>query len=360
MFAKSLSASDFRNFEQLQVNLHPGINIIHGSNAQGKTNLLEALCLCATGRSMRAGTDLEMLRFGTNGTHVRTHYEKDHITTRVDVFIKKENGNKKYLSIDRVPITKWSDFLGRLMVVSFSPDDLQLVKGGPAVRRMFMDAEICQLNPVYYNHLREYNRALKQRNHLLKQLKNTQAADELFVWDELLSEHGQRIMQVRAAFIEQMQTITHTLHARMTGKADRMSLTYKPCIENMDEYAAILKINHPRDILLGSTSAGVHRDDVLIEINQTPARVFGSQGQQRTAALSVKLAEAVMVRQTTGHEPVLLLDDVLSELDKSRQQCLLKLIQPMQVLLTCTGTEDIIGKLKCDAKIMRMEEGKIT
>jgi DNA replication and repair protein RecF len=362
MWVKSLSVHDFRNFHTLEVPLNKGINIIHGDNAQGKTNLLEAVGICATGRSARALTDADMIRFGTPNAHVRAVYERNTTQTQADIFIQREQGNtKKYVSIDRVPITKWSDFLGRLMVVSFSPDDLQLIKSSPAVRRIFMDAEICQLNPVYYNDLREYNRALKQRNHLLKQLKRDEAesTEELSVWDEQLVKHGQRIYSTRTAFVSQMEAITQEIHASMTQGSEALSMTYKPNIENIDEYMAILQVNHKRDILQGSTSSGIHRDDILFEINDTPARIFGSQGQQRTVVLSVKLAEAVLVRQTAGDYPVLLLDDVLSELDKSRQQYLLKQIEPMQVLLTCTGVEDIIGKLTNDVKIMKMEEGQI-
>jgi DNA replication and repair protein RecF len=358
VFVKNISIENFRNFVSLCVNFHHGINIIHGDNAQGKTNLLEAVGFCAAGRSNRANTDSEMIRFGETAAYVRAEYIKNDISNTVDTCIKKEiNKTKKYLSINHVTIRKWNDFLGKLLIVSFSPDDLQLIKAGPSGRRMFMDAEISQLNPVYYNELREYNRALKQRNHLIK-VKNRDITQELPVWDEQLAHHGRNIMRIRQNFTDELNTITREIHAAMTHKTENLSVTYKPNIKTPESYEQVLKANYTRDTALGSTSSGIHRDDVLFEINNTPARLYGSQGQQRTAALSVKLAEAEIIKETTGHFPVLLLDDVFSELDKNRQHYLLEKIGPKQVLLTCTGLEDIVNKLE-NINIMKMHEGVI-
>jgi DNA replication and repair protein RecF len=365
-WVQSLSIDDFRNFTQLRASLSPGANIIHGDNAQGKTNLLEAIFFCATGRSVRAGSDAELVRFGKAEAHVRLTYGKDDGFGTIDAVVQqKTHGEtvrtKKYLSVDHVPIKKWNELLGKLLVVSFSPDDLRLVKAGPAERRAFMDTEISQLSPVYFNELKEYNRALKQRNHVLRDMQMHRAGtDELTVWDEQLVTYGRRIMRFRSAFIEHMAEITRLVHERITDGAERFTMVYKPHITDSDNYTDELLRNRQRDIKLGSTSAGVHKDDVIFDINGIPARAFGSQGQQRTAALSVKLAEIEIVRQSAGTAPLLLLDDVLSELDEHRQRFLLKQIGGIQTLLTCTGVEDVLRNTGHDGmKIMRMAGGEI-
>jgi DNA replication and repair protein RecF len=365
MWVKNLSLNAFRNFYESHVSLASGINIIYGDNAQGKTNLLEAIGLCATGRSARAGSDSELIRFGEQSAHVRLSYEKNESVSTIDMCLQKEGPKtKKYLSIDHIPIKKWHELLGRLLVVMFSPEDLKLIKSGPAERRMFMDAELSQLSPVYFNELREYNRALKQRNHLLKAVqKNKASTAELDIWDEQLTGYGRRIMSFRKDFINRISEITRVIHAQITGGTDNLAMTYRPYIKNPDDYHEILTRGHNRDVVMGSTYAGIHKDDIFFEVNAASSRAYGSQGQQRTAALSVKLAEIELMRETSGTTPVLLLDDVLSELDEHRQKYLLERIEPMQVLLTCTGVEDLIRKnpvaLAGEVNVMRMKNGRL-
>jgi DNA replication and repair protein RecF len=246
--------------------------------------------------------------------------------------------------------------LGRLLVVMFMPDDLKLVKAGPAERRTFIDTEICQLSPVYTNELREYHRALKQRNHLLKSKGDY---GSLFIWDEQLARHGTRIMRARAEFIRDICEAAGKIHSRITA-GEKLTLEYQPNIAEPELYLDILKKGHDKDIIVGSTASGVHKDELQFLINGIPARNFGSQGQQRTAALSTKLAEIEIIKENTGLYPVLLLDDVLSELDENRQRFLIDQIGSMQVLLTCTGVEDMIRSGIGDCRVMRMENGNIT
>jgi DNA replication and repair protein RecF len=360
---KSLSIQAFRNFDELNLSLAPGINILYGDNAQGKTNLLEAIGLCATGRSARAGTDAELIRFGEQAAHVRLAFNKNETSGTIDMCLKRENaGIRKYFSLDRLPIRKWHELLGRLLVVMFSPEDLKLIKAGPAERRAFMDAEMSQLSPLYFSRLREYNRSLKQRNHVLKAIqKNRASPAELEIWDEQLVKYGRRIMASREEFINRIGPLTRNIHAGITGGRESLTVAYRPGIKNAGDYREVLTRGYARDIALGSTSYGVHKDDVLFEINAAHSRLYGSQGQQRTAALAVKLAEIELMRETAGTYPVLLLDDVLSELDEHRQKYLMEQIRPMQVILTCTGVEDLIRKELItlgDVNIMRMVNGK--
>jgi DNA replication and repair protein RecF len=364
MHVKTLSAESFRNFQRLQVHFNEGINIIHGDNAQGKTNLLEALYFCASGRSIRATADEELIRFGENTAHVQTTFTRGTGPSCINAYLQRQ-GTKtiKHLSIDRVPIKKWNDLLGRLLVVNFAPEDLRLIKAGPAERRAFMDAEICQLSPVYCNELRGYQRALKQRNHLMKILQKNRAGNDgqVDLWDTQLCKLGRRVMRFRASFVSDINEMTQEIHKNITGGAENLFMEYKPNIENAGEYEAILKNRYLRDVAMGTTTRGVHKDDIYFEINGVPARVYGSQGQQRTAALSVKLAEIDIVRQSVGTPPVLLLDDVLSELDEHRQRFLMKQIGGIQTLLTCTGVEDVLRNAGHDGlNIMRMVNGEVS
>lgn len=362
MRVSHLHIKDFRNFDTLHTDLSPGVNILYGDNAQGKTNFLEAVYFCATGRSQRAGSDRELIRFGQREAHLRAEIVREGEDVRViDAHIQQnESRSVKGIAIDHLPVKKLNELFGLLLVVIFSPEDLRLIKAGPAERRAFMDMELCQLSPVYYHELRQYHHALKQRNHLLKSMQtNPKLADTVFVWDEQLCRYGRRIMSFRSAFVRKAGELAADMHARMTGGTEQLAMQYRPHIVNPDDYEEKLKKTLPRDIALGSTGSGAHRDDILFTVNGADARMYGSQGQQRTAALSAKLAEIDIIREETHREPVLLLDDVLSELDEHRQAFLLSRMGPAQTLLTCTGVEDLITKNapRGDVRILRMENG---
>ncbi|MCL2499856.1 MAG: DNA replication/repair protein RecF [Defluviitaleaceae bacterium] len=370
MWIKDLLADAFRNLRIPQAELSPGINVLYGDNAQGKTNFLEAVYFCALGRPLRGENYKELIPIGTQAAHVRAVFNGGSEFT-VDAYIQQQ-GSKcvKSLSVDRVPVKNTRELFGKVPVVSFSPEDLRLIKAGPAERRRFMDIEVCQLSPVYYRDLREYYRALRQRNHLLKQLqKDKSEIESLSVWDEQLVRYGLRIMKTRNAFVARISELADGIHSEITQGKEALTLEYKPDIaaspSNERElptpafYGAVLDKYRQRDITLGSTSAGIHRDDVSFAVKGISARSFGSQGQQRTAALSVKLAEIELMKGRTYTSPILLLDDVFSELDGQRQQFLLTQIKDVQTLLTCTGLEDVLSKVKSEHRIIRIRNGEI-
>jgi DNA replication and repair protein RecF len=288
--------------------------------------------------------------FGRREAHTQAVVDMDgdgsgHTRT-VDVHIFQNGG--KGVAVDHIPLRQINELFGLLLMVIFSPEDLRIVKAGPIQRRIFMDMELCQLNPVYCHALRSYHHTLKQRNGLLKSLRGAADAkleDTLPVWDEPLCKYGSQIMAMRAAFITEMDALARDTHREITGgRGGRLSLVYRPNVTAPEMFAEELRRNRTRDIQQGSTSAGIHRDDIRFDLDGNDARVFGSQGQQRTAALSVKLAEIELIKKHTRKVPVLLLDDVLSELDVHRQGFLLKYIGGLQTVLACTGVEDILKK----------------
>jgi len=361
MWVKSISVEGFRNLSFSNEHLSKGVNILHGDNAQGKTNILEAIYFCAVGRSPRAESNREVIGFEKDEAHVKLEAEREDYNFTIDAHIQI-SGSKtiKTLSVDRLVIKNTRELFGRLMVVLFSPEDLRLIKSGPAERRRFMDMEICQLSPVYYSSLRDYHRALRQRNQLLKQLKrDRKQIDSLPIWDEQLIKNGLKIMRTRAAFVSKISQAAGETHARITLGKEKLALSYTPNIQNPDGYHELMIKSLERDIVTGTTSVGIHKDDILFTINNIPARSFGSQGQQRTAALSAKLAEIEIMKASKETTPILLLDDVLSELDGSRQKFLLTQINDLQTILTCTGLEDVLTKNITDANIMHVKAGKI-
>jgi DNA replication and repair protein RecF len=356
LYVNYLHANGFRNFTDLRAEFSRGVNIIHGGNAQGKTNLLEAVFYCATGRTIRASSERELVNFDNTEACVNLNFTRNDAFNEINAVIKTQPRGAKLFSVNHVPVKRVGDILGRMLVVMFMPDDLKLIKAGPSERRTFIDTEICQLSPVYTNELREYHRALKQRNHLLKSKGDY---GSLFIWDEQLAKHGKRIMRARAEFIKEINNTARDIHSRITA-GEELTLEYQPNVLKPELYLDILNKSHNKDIIVGSTTSGIHKDELQFLINGIPARNFGSQGQQRTAALSAKLAEIEIIKANTGLYPVLLLDDVLSELDENRQRFLLDQIGPLQVILTCTGVEDIIRNGVSDCRVMKMEKGKIT
>jgi len=361
MWVKSISASGFRNLAIEGAELAEGINILWGNNAQGKTNIIEAVYFCALGRSARADSNRDLVRFGQENAHIKVDVSREDYSFVIDAHIQV-SGNKtaKTFSVDRVVVKNTRELFGRLMVVLFSPEDLRLIKAGPAERRRFMDMEICQLSPVYYSHLRDYHRGLRQRNQLLKLLKRDKSQQEsLPIWDQQLYTSGRKIMSTREAFVGRISKVAKEIHSRITDGKEELNLTYEPNIKDPSEFLPELTRSHNRDIQSGTTSVGIHKDDILFTINGIPARSFGSQGQQRTAALSAKLAEIELIKSSARSTPVLLLDDVLSELDGSRQKFLLKQITDLQTIITCTGLEDVLAKGVENARVMQVKVGEV-
>ena len=354
MKVHTITFTDFRNLQNSIHELAGGLNILYGDNAQGKTNFLEAAYICATGRSQRGSSDREMIRFGQKQAHVSVESDDG---TRIDVHLSRDG--KKRAAVNHAPVRRLGDLFGNMLTVVFSPEDLKLIKSGPGERRRFIDIELCQLNRVYYYELQQYYRALKQRNNLLREIRRHNASkDTLPVWDHQLAEYGQKISKRRAIFLEMLNPIAAEIHAQITSQKESLNIGYDPDTPPHLLEEALSK-NHEKDITQGSTSAGIHRDDLIFSINGIDCRVYGSQGQQRTASLSAKLAEVRFIRKHKGHDPVLLLDDVLSELDKDRQRFLLESMEHIQIIMTCTGAEDILKKTPAGSKIMRVTDGRV-
>lgn len=352
-----VSLENFRNLSPLHLQPAAGINVLYGENAQGKTNFLESLYFCAMGRSLRGRNEQQLISFDCQESHIRLETKGRYRSDRIDVHLKRDE--KKGIAINGVPIRKMGELFGTLYAVIFSPEDLSLVKGGPGERRRYLDMELCQLSPVYYDDLQAYYRVLKQRNHLLKEMrKNPRLLDTLSVWDIQLAERGERLMAARERFLARIDVVASQKHEILTGGKDRLKMAYKPNCEG-GLLAERLERNRERDMLLGSTSFGPHKDEILFLVNDKDVKQFGSQGQQRTTALSARLAEISLIQDETGENPVLLLDDVLSELDEHRQKYLMESIEGMQAFLTCTGIEDAVKGYVAKDNLFRVENGVV-
>lgn len=358
MILKSLSLSDYRNYDSLSLNFDKGINIFYGDNAQGKTNILEAIYLCSTTKSHRGSKDREIIQLQKEESHIRLFTEKDNISHKIDMHLKKNKS--KGIAIDGIPIKKSSELLGFINIVFFSPEDLSIIKNGPSERRRFIDLELCQLDKVYLYNLTKYNKIISQRNNLLKQISfNRSLLDTLEIWDEQLIACGMELIQEREQFIEQLNTIVYEIHKKLSGGKEELFVKYEPNVTT-DVFRDKLKKVIERDIQMKMTTVGPHRDDIMFMIKDIDIRKYGSQGQQRTSALSLKLAEIELVRRTIKDEPILLLDDVLSELDRNRQTYLLDSIDNIQTFVTCTGLEEFVNKRITINKTFRVVEGTVT
>lgn len=358
MIVKQIELNNFRNYEILSLPLSEEINILYGDNAQGKTNILEAIYLCSTTKSHKGSKDREMIRLGTEEAHVRMKLKKADIPHKVDMHLKKNKS--KGVAIDGIPIRKSSELFGLMNVVFFSPEDLSMMKNGPGERRRFMDLELCQLNQWYLIYLSNYNKILMQRNNLLKQIGyNKKLMETMEVWDSQLLEYGTHIIKARAAFLDELNLLVGEIHERLSGGKETLTVSYEPSVA-AEFYGEKLKLSLERDIYQKATGYGPHRDDIVFFIGGENVKLFASQGQQRTAALSLKLAEIELVRRKIGENPVLLLDDVLSELDRKRQRHLLDGIEGIQTVITCTGLEEFVGDRGRFNHICHVAEGTVT
>ena len=357
MIIKSLELADFRNYESLHIDFSSGTNILYGDNAQGKTNILEAIYLSATTKSHKGSKDKDIVNFYKEESHIRTYLEKDSIDIRVDMHLRKNKS--KGIAIDGQKIKKAAELLGLLNVVFFSPEDLSIIKNGPAERRRFVDMELCQLDQFYLYNLNHYNKIVNQRNKLLKDMYfNPSLRDTLNIWDSQLISYGSKIIERRKLFVEQLNEIILDIHKRLSGDKEDLTIHYEPDVL-IEDYEKNLALNQDRDIKLKQTTTGPHRDDFSFMVRNIDIRKFGSQGQQRTAALSLKLSEIELVKKMTKDNPVLLLDDVLSELDSSRQNYLLSTIGNIQTIITCTGLDEFVNNRFEIDKVFHIENGKI-
>lgn len=341
MVIEALDLQNYRNYELLSMKFSDKTNILYGDNAQGKTNILEAIYVAGTTKSHRAGKDRELIAFDSEEAHIRMMVRKNNIPHRIDMHLKKTK--TKGVAIDGIPIRRAVDLLGIINIVFFSPEDLNIIKSGPAERRRFMDMELCQLDKIYVHNLVNYNKVLIQRNKLLKDIGfNPSLADTLDVWDEQLVSYGNELIKIRRNFVNNLNSIIYDIHGKLSGNREQLTLVYEPSV-NEDDFMRRLIDSRDRDIRQKTTGDGPHRDDISFMLGDMDVRKYGSQGQQRTCALSLKLSEIELVKLVTGDNPVLLLDDVFSELDANRQNYLLDSIDNVQTIVTCTGLDEFIN-----------------
>lgn len=356
----SLKLKNFRNYDLLNVEFDGSTNIFYGNNAQGKTNILEAVYLSGTTKSHRGSKDRDMIRFGEDEAHIETVVEKNGISYQIDMHLKKNS--PKGIAINKMPIRKASELFGIVNLVFFSPEDLNIIKNGPAERRRFIDLELSQLDKVYLNNLSNYNRIVNQRNRLLKELSfggKKELSDTLEIWEMQMVQYGERLIARRKEFVAQINEIIAKIHQKLTGGKESLQIIYEPSTGDLP-FEQALKRYRDRDLRMKSTTVGPHRDDIGFLTGDMDIRRYGSQGQQRTAALSLKLSEIELVRLATHDTPILLLDDVLSELDKHRQNYLLDSIHDIQTLITCTGVEDFVNHRFSINKVFHVQNGQVT
>jgi len=351
MFIKTITMQNFRNHASTTLNLAPGINILTGNNAQGKTNILEAVYLTCVGRTWRTTKDREMIAFNKRFARVKTTVAKSFGDCTVEVVLENSETSKtkKYIRVNQTPVSKMGELMGTLNCVFFSPDELRLIKEAPADRRRFLDIDISQIDKNYFYALLRYNKILAQRNALLKQLFSdmpslkasggTSVKSSYFTtldtWDTQLAEAGTQITNRRIAFVNTLKQNATAIHNTLTNTKEHIDTVYMTSYSEND-LATALCAAREKDIRLRTTSVGPHRDDLQILINGKDTRTLASQGQQRTAALALKLAEIEIFRQATNETPLLLLDDVLSELDSVRQASLLGILTNCQSIVTTT------------------------
>ena len=357
MIIKSLALNDFRNIQDMNIEFDKGLNIIYGDNAQGKTNILESIYVAGTTRSHKGSKDKEMIRIGEDEAHIRLILEKDDLDRKIDMHLKKSKS--KGVAIDGIPVHRSADVFGIVQLIFFSPEDLSMIKDGPAERRRFIDMELSQIEKIYLYNLSKYNKILLQRNNLLKQIyADNRLSDTLDIWDEQLVTTGTEIIKSRRKFIGELGKIIKPIHERLTGGKEELDIEYNPNVTEED-FRDSLKSGRNSDIYQKITLTGPQRDDITFYINKNDVRKYGSQGQQRSTALSLKLSEIELFKVKTGDNPILLLDDVLSELDRSRQDYLIESIGDIQTIITCTGLEEFVENKKANGRIYKINSGKI-
>ena len=353
MYIKKIKLFNFRNYKEQEINLNPNINIFYGDNAQGKTNIIESIFLCSIGKSFRTSKEKELIQFNKEMASVFLEYQK----SDREGSIKVDLNEKKNILVNGIKIKKLSELLGNLNIVIFTPDDIQILKEGPSKRRRFLDIMISQLRPNYLHYLNLYNKTLEQRNNYLKQIKLENKPQEMLeIWDDKLAEYGEKIYSYRYEFMEKIKNKINLIHSKITEEKEILKIEYESNCSNKENYLKLLKERRNLDIIKGFTTKGVHRDDFMISINDELVNIYGSQGQNRTVVLSLKIAEMQVIYDEIGEHPILLLDDFMSELDEKRRKNFLEYIENTQVVITCT---DKIENIKKEKNIFQVKKGEI-
>lgn len=361
MKIKKIKLKNHRNYKNLELEFSEGINILIGENAQGKTNILEAVYCCALGRSYRTNKISEIIMWEENFSMIELDLESRCLEKQIRIMYKDDN--KKIISINSKNIQKISDLIGNVKVVMFSPEDLKIVKGAYSNRRVFLNMELCQINSKYYNTLSKYNSVLKERNALLKK----RDVDEcmLDVYDDFLAEYGSYIINQRLEYVNMLNEEGEKIHNTLSSNKEKIFFEYvskiNPLAIMKDNIKEILINNRKRDIITKVTNVGIHRDYFSVLLNNKEVKDFGSQGQQRTAVLTIKFASSNIIKKVTNEKPIFLLDDVMSELDLNRQKFVFEEIKEHQALITTTGYNNIDEIIDSDImkKIFTIVNGKI-
>jgi DNA replication and repair protein RecF len=360
VIVESLKLQNYRNYEYLNMNFDEKINIIYGDNAQGKTNILESMYVCATSKSHRGSKDREIIRFDNDESHIKVNVKKNDMNYRIDMHLKKNK--PKGIAVNGIPIKRAVEIFGILNIVFFSPEDLNIIKNGPSERRRFIDMELSQLDKIYLDCLINYNKVVNQRNSLLKEYAFSGREDiisSLDIWDMQLVKYGNDVIKSREKFVKEINDLVKSIHTKLSGDREQLEIIYEPCVKEQDFESELVRVRD-RDLKFKCTNIGPHKDDMCFLINGMDVRKYGSQGQQRTAALSLKLAEIELVKQIIHDTPVLFLDDVLSELDSRRQNFLLDSIGNIQTMITCTGLDEFINNRFSINKIFKVVNGTVS
>lgn len=367
MNIKSLKLYNFRNYEKLNIEFSPYYNIIFGNNAQGKTNILEAIFLCSSGRSHRTSKDSDLVKLNEKGFQIKLDMERQGIDK--SIYLSYEMEQKKKIKINEIQTKKIGDLIGILNTVIFSPEDLLIIKQGPSERRRFIDITLSQIRISYFHDLQQFSRILKQRNNLLKEIsKNPKLIDTLEAWNENFVDIGSRIMKARNEYIKNLSEKTYINHLKLTNNSEKLIIKYAPSvkIDHFEDLEIIkqkflkeLEIKKRIEILKGSTLIGPQRDDYEFYLDDINLKIYGSQGQQRTSVLSMKLSEIEIMKEVNGEYPVLLLDDVMSELDNNRQEYLLNSLKNIQTFITYTEKDFFNDKIDSRSKFFYVCKGEI-
>ena len=333
MYIKNIKLKNFRNYENQEINLENKINIFYGDNAQGKTNILEAIYLCALGKSFRTKKEKELILFSKENSFIEINYQKKDREGKINL----EINNKKYFYLNNIKLKKLSEILGNINIVLFSPDDINIIKGVPENRRKFLNIMISQLRPNYVYNYNLYLKILEQRNNYLRQIKYENKNRELLeIWNQQLTICAENVYNYRKEFIEKILNKINNIHSKITEEKEKINIKYISNFKSKEEFLKELKNNEEIDIQKGYTTRGIHRDDFDIYINNNKLNIYGSQGQIRSFILSLKISELEIIYDEIGEYPVLLLDDFMSELDEKRRVGFLNSVKEAQVLITCT------------------------
>lgn len=366
MYIKRLELRDFRNYEYLDIDPCEKVNLILGKNAQGKTNLLEALYMSAIGRSFRTSKESELIKFGSQSGKIKVYAVKNYLDVSVEIILNRKgiSSSEKFVKKDGKSLNRASQLIDNILIVIFSPEDLKIVKDEPEKRRRFINRELVQISHSYYEKFTGYCRILAQRNAFLK--GECQDKDMLDLWDTQLAEYGSYVIKMRADFIRKISGYSAKIHSGITAGAESLEIKYEPDLnEESDrekqkkEFYDALKKAHPSDMRNRTTSVGPHRDDIGFFVNGLDMRSFGSQGQQRTCALSLKLAEIDLIKEEMEEDAVLLLDDVMSELDADRQEYLISTMKGRQMFITTTDIDESLKEKFSEASVFYINNGSI-